>query len=134
MRTTGRGPSAGRATTTTIDGPRAKPLADHGPRPEWAGTFFAPIGKLKGMDATAQQPERGRTIDLSGLSEETARAVELLVSQLRSAQQPPAEPRRFGSFSSYEEWSKALREWVESHQPLHTNADYSRESIYPDRI
>jgi hypothetical protein len=86
------------------------------------------------MEATAQQSERKRTLDLSGLSEEAAQAVELIVAQLRRAQQPPAEVRRFGSFSSYEEWSKALREWAESHKPLDTEADYSRESIYPDRI
>jgi hypothetical protein len=84
------------------------------------------------MDATAQQPERPRTIDVSGLPEEVVGAVELLVSQLRRAQQPPAEPRRFGSFSSYEEWSKALYEWAESHPKRETLADDSREAIYGD--
>jgi len=84
----------------------------------------------------AEEPEPRRTVDLSGLAEETARAVELLVSQLRSAQRPPHEPKqegRFGSFPSYEAWSKALREWAESHKPVDTEVDYSRESIYPDR-
>lgn len=85
------------------------------------------------MEATAQQHEHKRTIDVSGLSEEAVRAVELLVSQLRSPQRLPAERGGIGSFASYEEWSKALREWAEGHKPLDRPADYSREGIYTDR-
>ncbi len=84
------------------------------------------------MEVTAQQPERKRTIDLSGLSAEAVWVVEWLVSQLRSAQQPPKQEGAIGSFPSYEAWSKALREWVESHPKRDTLADDSREAIYGD--
>jgi hypothetical protein len=84
------------------------------------------------MDVAAQQPERKRTIDVSGLSEEAVRAAELYVAQLREAEQLPAEPRRFGSYATYEEWSKAFREWVDSHKPIDTPVDDSREAIYGD--
>jgi len=79
------------------------------------------------MEPTTQQPRR--TIDVTDLPEEAIRAVETLVSQLRG------KPRRFGgttTFASHEEWSKALREWVESHPRRDTLADDSRESIYAD--
>jgi hypothetical protein len=74
--------------------------------------------------------QTARSIDVTGLSEETVRAVELLVSQLRG--QPPAQGRGIGAFPSYEAWSKALREWADSHPKRDTLADDSRETIYAD--
>jgi hypothetical protein len=73
-----------------------------------------------------------RSIDVTGLPDDVVRAVELLVSQLRGQQRPPAEPRGMGSYPTYEEWSKALREWVDSHPRRDTLADDSRETIYGD--
>ena len=84
------------------------------------------------MEAPTHQPEQKRNIDVSGLSEEAVRAVELIVSELRRRQTPPAEHHGIGSFSSYEEWSKALREWVDNHPKRETLADDSREAIYAD--
>jgi hypothetical protein len=85
------------------------------------------------MEAS-RQPEQKRTIDVSELPDAAIRAVELLVSQLRSPPPSRNQPGRIGSYGSYEEWSKALREWAENHRPLDTPADYSRESIYSERI
>ena len=84
------------------------------------------------MATTAQQTQHRKTIDVSGLSEQAVQAVELLVSELRRQQTPPVEQRGMGLFASYEEWSRAFHEWVASHKPLGTSADYSRESIYGD--
>jgi hypothetical protein len=88
---------------------------------------------LMGMEP-AHEPAREptRSIDVTGLPEEAIQAVQSLVSLLRGTRQPS----RLGGttqFSSYEEWSKALREWAGGHKPLGVEADYSRESIYPDR-
>ncbi len=77
-------------------------------------------------------PPAARSIDVTGLPDEAVRAVELLVAQLRGQQRPPAERGGMGSFPSYEEWSKALREWAESHPRRDTLADDSRETIYAD--
>jgi hypothetical protein len=82
------------------------------------------------METTINQV--ARSVDVTGLPEEVVRAVELLVSQLRGQQHPPAERRGIGSFSSYEEWSKALREWADSHPRRDTLADDSREAVYAD--
>jgi hypothetical protein len=70
-------------------------------------------------------PTARRSIDVSGLPEEAVRAVESLVSLLRREPQTVPPP-----YPSPEEWVKAIREWAESHQPLGSSADYSRESIY----
>ena len=86
------------------------------------------------MEVTSHQTGGERTIDVSGLSEESVRAVESLVSQLRSAEHPPKQAGPFGSYASYEEWSKALREWAESHPKRDTLADDSREAIYGDDL
>jgi hypothetical protein len=84
-------------------------------------------GTLEGMEPTTQ-PQR--SIDVTGLPDEAIRAVESLVSLLR--RQPAATGGR-AAFSSRAAWSKALREWADSHQPVATPADWSRESIYTDR-
>lgn len=90
-------------------------------------------GRLEGMEPVHEPArERTRSVDVTGLPEEAIRAVELLISQLRGPQEPVPQGG-VASFSSYEEWSKALHEWAKSHKPLDTQADYSRESIYPDR-
>jgi hypothetical protein len=82
------------------------------------------------METTTHQT--ARSIDVTGLPEEAIRAMEVLVSQLRGQPHPPAERGGIGSFRSYEEWSKALREWAESHPRRDTLADDSRETIYAD--
>jgi hypothetical protein len=85
------------------------------------------------MGTITQPTEQRRSIDVTGLPEETVRAVELLISQLRGQQQPPAQQQPgIGLCSSYTEWSKALREWVDSHPRRETLADDSREAIYAD--
>jgi hypothetical protein len=68
-----------------------------------------------------------RSIEVTGLPEETIRALEALVVALRSQGNPRSAQ------ASYEEWSKALREWVQSHPRRDTIADWSRESIYSGR-
>ncbi len=47
----------------------------------------------------------------------------------------PAEPivSTPSTFATYEEWSKAFREWVDSHAPVEHFVDDSRESIYAGR-
>jgi hypothetical protein len=82
------------------------------------------------MDTTVQHT--ARSIDVTGLPEDAVRTVERLVSQLRGQQNPNTERRGIGSFASYEEWSKALREWAASHPKRDTLADDSRETIYAD--
>jgi hypothetical protein len=82
------------------------------------------------MEPTINQT--ARSIDVTGLPEDVVQAVELLVSQLRGQPHPPAERGGIGSYRSYEEWSKALREWAESHPRRETLADDSRETIYAD--
>jgi len=64
---------------------------------------------------------------VTGLPDEAVRAVESLVTSLRE--------RAIASLphTSYEEWSKAFREWVESHKPVSNPVDWSRESIYAGR-
>jgi hypothetical protein len=68
-----------------------------------------------------------RAIEVTGLPEEAIQALEVLVAALRS-QGNEAEGR-----TSYEDWSKALRAWVESHPKRETAADWSRENIYAGR-
>jgi hypothetical protein len=71
-----------------------------------------------------------RTIDVTGLPEEMISYLEYLVAQFRG------EPPRLGGttkFSSREEWIKAIREYAASHEPIPTEADDSRESIYAGR-
>jgi len=87
------------------------------------------FGKLDDMETTTEQK---RTIDVSGLSEEAVRAVEVLVSQLRGPQHSPTSRRGIGSYRSFEEWSQALRQWVDSHPKRDTLADDSRDTIYAD--
>jgi len=77
-----------------------------------------------------QKQNQHRSIDVTGLSEEAIRAVRSLVAQLRDQ---PARLAGTTSFSSREEWAKAVREWAESHPKRDTIADDSRESIYADR-
>jgi hypothetical protein len=68
-----------------------------------------------------------RSIDVTGLPEEAIRALEAEVAALRASQ-----PRPHGAYSSHEEWSKALREWIDSHPKTDHFVDWSRESIYGD--
>jgi hypothetical protein len=75
-------------------------------------------------------PITTRTIDVAGLPEEVIRYLEDLVAQFRG--QPP----RLGgtiTYASREEWVKAIREHAASHEPIPTEADWSRESIYEGR-
>jgi hypothetical protein len=71
-----------------------------------------------------------RFIDVTGLPEEAVQAVEALVSQLRGQTTPRGGEE---SFSSREEWVRAVREWAASHNPEATPADWGRESIYAGR-
>jgi hypothetical protein len=72
------------------------------------------------------QEHQQRSIDLTGLSEEAIRAVELLVSRLRGAEFAGLPTQ----FSSHEDWANAVREWAESHPRRDALADDSRETIY----
>jgi hypothetical protein len=86
-----------------------------------------PFGILNSME---QSQSTTRTIDVAGLPEEVIRYLEDLVAQFRG--QPP----RLGgtiTFSSREEWVTAIREYAASHEPIPTEADDSRESIYEGR-
>jgi hypothetical protein len=68
------------------------------------------------------------TVDVSGLSEESVRVVEDLVQSLRSR-----EGEESWCLRDPEGWSKALREWVESHPKRDIVIDDSRETIYAGR-
>lgn len=68
-----------------------------------------------------------RSIEVTGLPEETIRSVEEWVSVLR--RQAKTETR----YASYEDWSVAFRAWIDSHAKNKTEADWSRESIYAGR-
>ncbi|MBY0523548.1 MAG: hypothetical protein K2R98_09110 [Gemmataceae bacterium] len=86
-------------------------------------------GILQNM-APSSKTDR-RSIDVTGLPEEAIRTLEAQVAAIRQqaqahAAQPPLWER------SHEEWSKALREWVESHPKCDHFVDDSRESIYGD--
>jgi hypothetical protein len=95
-----------------------------------AGDSGSLIRYTRGMKPVNEPaPDSTRAIDVTGLPEEAIRAVELLVSHLK--EQAAAEPT--AAFSSYEEWAKAFRQWVESHKPQGTSADWNRESIYAGR-
>jgi len=76
------------------------------------------------------QPDR-RTIEVTGLPEEVIQALEALVVTWRQQAQPLAAPLPLWQ-APYEVWSKALREWGESHPKRENLADDSRESIYGD--
>ncbi len=84
------------------------------------------------MEPTTLQTRNAKSIDVTGLDDKAIRVVETLVAQLKG-RRPPDQQAGAPHFSSREEWSKALYEWAASHTPLATSADYSRESIYPDR-
>jgi hypothetical protein len=77
------------------------------------------------MQQVEQQTKR--TIDVTGLPEEAIRAVESLIAVLKTK----SVQATFPSIVSPGEWSKALREWAESHS-IDTTADDSRDSIYSD--
>jgi hypothetical protein len=83
---------------------------------------------MKGMEHTTRQVTR--SVDLTGLPEDAVRAVESLVAVLRGhAIRHSAIPE----FASRDEWVQAIREWAASHSAKESEADWSRESIYPDR-
>jgi hypothetical protein len=84
-----------------------------------------------GVNAGQRTQEQTKSIDVTGLPDEAVWALQSLVSALRSHQ--PPRHGQIGSFASYEEWSKALREWVQSHPKRDTLADDSRETIYAGR-
>jgi hypothetical protein len=71
-----------------------------------------------------------RSIEVAGLPDEAIRALETLVAALRNQRSEQIERT---AYASYEEWSRALREWVDSHPKRETAADWSRESIYAGR-
>jgi hypothetical protein len=77
------------------------------------------------METTATQPQQ--TLDVTGLPDETIRALESLVTALRGQGLARA------TYPSHEEWSRAFQEWVQSHLALESIADDSRESIYSGR-
>ncbi len=85
------------------------------------------------MERTTPQTRTERSIDVTGLSDEAVRAVETLVAQLKG-QRPQARLGGTTQFSTPEAWSQALYDWAASHKPLTAAADYSRESLYPDRV
>jgi hypothetical protein len=71
-----------------------------------------------------------RSIDVTGLSDEAVAVVERLVALLKGPSQQSALP---ASFSSREEWRKAIREWADGQQSRNTSADWDRENIYAGR-
>jgi hypothetical protein len=85
-------------------------------------------GIMKDMEPTPRQVTR--SVDLTGLPEDAAKAVESLVSVLR--EHATKQPALHG-FASRGEWVKAIREWAASHTPKAAQADWNRESIYADR-
>jgi hypothetical protein len=80
------------------------------------------------MGHNAQTQHGPRSIDVTGLPEEAVAAVERLVALLKQA--PSRQSSAPASFSSREEWRKAIREWADSQQPRNASADWDRESIY----
>ena len=78
-----------------------------------------------------------RTIDVSGLSPESVRAVEVLVAALHR------DPTIASGLKTYwpgpppgetaEEWTRRLREWIDSHPKRAILIDDSRETIYAGR-
>src|SRR5438477_1879511 len=85
-------------------------------------------GYHHGMELSTQHAPR--TLDVTGLPEEAIQSLASLVALLRGR-----TAYRGGtiSFSSREEWIKAIGAWAASHQPSPTAADWSRESIYAGR-
>jgi hypothetical protein len=80
------------------------------------------------MVAPAAGTLDSRSVDVTGLPEEAIRAVESFIAILRS-QLNGSGPQ----FASYEEWSRAFHEWIASHEPRGTSADWSREGVYAGR-
>ena len=72
-----------------------------------------------------------RSIDVTGLPDEAVAAVERLVALLKQA--PPGQGGLPASFSSRDEWRKAIRDWADSQQPRNTSADWDRDGIYAGR-
>jgi hypothetical protein len=68
-----------------------------------------------------------RFLDVTGLPEDTIHALEDQIAALRASRLRP-----HGAYSSHEEWSKALREWIDSHPKTDHFVDWNRESIYGD--
>ena len=75
-----------------------------------------------------QGPPSKSELDVTGLPEEAIRAVQSVIAVLRG-QTGTGRP----SFSSREEWVKAIQQWAESHPKIDKPADDSRESIYAGR-
>ena len=75
------------------------------------------------MNTTTEQTTR--SIDVTGLPEEAIRAVQSVVSLLRTPQAGSGP-----GFASRDAWVQAIRRWAESHPKQATDADWSRESIY----
>jgi hypothetical protein len=69
-----------------------------------------------------------QTIDITGLSTESVRAVEALVNMLR-AKEIEASP----NLRDPEAWSAALHRWAEGHPKREIVIDDSRETIYSGR-
>ena len=74
-------------------------------------------------------PPTPGTLDLTGLPDEAVRAIESLVSLLKTRSGLPAMAAR----PSPEEWTRSLLEWAASHPQRAGELDDSRESIYAGR-
>jgi hypothetical protein len=70
------------------------------------------------------------TIDVTGLPESVVRDLRQLVATLRQNLANGSGP---AYAQSAEEWSKAWREWIDSHTSRNPHFDDSREIIYAGR-
>ena len=68
------------------------------------------------------------SIDVTGLSADSVRMVESLVSSLRSR-----DAEKSWSQRDFEGWSAALHQWFDSHPKRDIVIDDSRETIYAGR-
>jgi hypothetical protein len=73
------------------------------------------------------QQQEGRSVDVTGLSDEAIRRVESLVADFREQANGNIKYR------TPEEWIKALRDWAASHRRLDKPADWSRDAVYAGR-
>jgi hypothetical protein len=60
-------------------------------------------------------------------------SVESFLASVIESNLPSEDPDPFYKRASPEEWSRAFREWAESHDSIQTDVDDSRDSIYEGR-